>query len=263
MAVNTTIYYFSGTGNSLKIAEDLSTNMRDSKIVRVAYNTLHITADEDSAKIGFVFPVYFRGLPRMLEGFIKKLKVNSNAYFFAVANFGSSAALSFQQIDGILKEKGARLNANFSVFMPGNMWFMYYPHPEKDFSERIEEEPGRCKIIAGKINCKSENPLPILEKLEEDKKMYNAFIPSTVSNNFWVNEKCTGCAVCSKVCPAKNVYFIDGRPVWKENCEQCLACLHWCPMGAIEYKQDSIGRKRYHNPLIHSRKMFVDSLKKK
>ena len=75
MTMNTTIYYFSGTGNSLKIAKDLSSFIDNSQIIRIAYNTLHITSDEKSGRIGFVFPVYFRGLPRMMEKFIKNLKI--------------------------------------------------------------------------------------------------------------------------------------------------------------------------------------------
>ncbi|NRV63944.1 flavodoxin [Clostridium beijerinckii] len=34
--MNTTIYYFSGTGNSLKVANDLSNQLTDSKIVKIS-----------------------------------------------------------------------------------------------------------------------------------------------------------------------------------------------------------------------------------
>jgi len=54
-----------------------------------------INIDTESDKIGFVFPVYFRGLPHMVKKFVGDLKTNKNTYFFAVANYGSYAALSF------------------------------------------------------------------------------------------------------------------------------------------------------------------------
>lgn len=257
MAKKTTIYYFSGTGNSFKIASDLSNGINDSEIIRITYNNLCITANMQSLKIGFVFPVYFRGLPRMMEKFIENLAVSINTYFFAVANFGSNAALAFEQINTMLKSKGAHLNANFGVSMPGSMWFMYYPHPEKDFKDRIKAEPYRCEDIAAKIEKNFENDLPLLNDAANDRKMYAAFKPNDTDNNFWTNENCTGCAVCSKVCPAGNIEIVHGRPAWKHQCEQCLACLHWCPSQAIEYKQDSIGKKRYHHPAVHAQDLFV------
>lgn len=254
--MNTTIYYFSGTGNSLKISKDLSSAIDNCKIIRVAHNTLHITADEQSDRIGFIFPVYFRGLPHMMENFIKNLRINANTYFFAVANFGGYAALTFEQINEILKNKGARLNANFSVPMPGNMWFMYYPHPKKDFEDRVREEPNICLDIANKINSNFENDLPLVENPEKEQKMYNDFIPNNTDENFWTNAKCIGCSICAKVCPAENIEIINGRPLWKHQCEQCLACLHWCPNGSIEYKRDSLDRERYHNPYIDAKELF-------
>ena len=27
----------------------------------------------------------------------------------------------------------------------------------------------------------------------------------------------------------------DGRPMWLHRCEQCMACLQWCPAEAIEF----------------------------
>jgi len=28
--------------------------------------------------------------------------------------------------------------------------------------------------------------------------------------------------------------MFDGRPVWQHHCEQCFACLQWCPKEAIQ-----------------------------
>lgn len=253
----TTIYYFSGTGNSLKIAKDLSNTIDDCKIIRITSSTLNLSTNRISNKIGFVFPVYYRGIPHMLREFVKKIQVNKNTYFFAVANFGGYAALTFEQLDKLLKDKGAYLNANFSVPMPGNMWFMYYPHPKKDFENRIRDEKKLCMDIAAKINKNFQNNLPDIENIKAEKKLYMDFQPSNNDENFWVNDHCTGCSICSKVCPAQNIKSINNKPAWQHHCEQCLACLHWCPVAAIEYKSDSIKKERYHNPLINIREMFV------
>ena len=254
--MSTTIYYFSGTGNSLKIAKDLNENLQDSKLIRICESNLKITSDILSQKIGFVFPVYFRGLPLMVEKFIKTLEVDPKTYFFAVANFGSNAALTFYQINELLKFKGSRLSANFGIAMPGNMWFMYYPHPTEDFINRIDNQKDETLKIAKKINDNVNNEITIVKDRLSQEKMYLKFKPSNVDEVFWTNSKCNGCGICSKVCPAKNIEMISEKPIWKHHCEQCLACLHWCPKEAIEYKNDSLNKKRYHNPNINVQELF-------
>jgi MinD superfamily P-loop ATPase len=54
-----------------------------------------------------------------------------------------------------------------------------------------------------------------------------------------VSERCNGCGICARICPVKNIDLAKGRPVWRYHCEQCLACLHWCPRSAEEYGKDT------------------------
>lgn len=96
--MNTTIYYFSGTGNSLKVAKDLSEQLEDSKIVQICKNNMSILKDTQSEKIGFVFPVYFSGIPVMLKSFMENLQVGKHNYVFAIATCGGSVGTSFNQI---------------------------------------------------------------------------------------------------------------------------------------------------------------------
>ena len=54
------IYYFTGTGNSLQIAEDLSVELGECSINKIAeYSGDLIEADT----LGIIFPIYFWGLP--------------------------------------------------------------------------------------------------------------------------------------------------------------------------------------------------------
>ena len=66
------IYYFTGTGNSLQIAEDLSGELGESSINKIAeYSGDLIEADT----LGIIFPIYFWGLPLIVCEFLKKLNV--------------------------------------------------------------------------------------------------------------------------------------------------------------------------------------------
>lgn len=253
--METTIYYFTGTGNSLKIAKDLSENIANCRLVRICKRNMN-TNEVTSKRVGFVFPVYYRGLPKIVAKFIKNLEVNSGKYFFAVANFGSYAALTFEQIDAILRRKGKSLSANFSVEMPGNMWFMYYPHPKEDFINRMNNQSKITIDIARMINNNYENNIPVIKNRDKEEKMYRDFNPNNIDENFWVSEKCIGCGICSKVCPAENIEIIETKPSWKHRCEQCLACIHLCPQTAIEFKKDSINKERYKNIFIEMKELF-------
>jgi ferredoxin len=71
-----------------------------------------------------------------------------------------------------------------------------------------------------------------------------------MDKDFWVNEKCNGCAVCERICPVRNIAMRDGKPAWQHHCEQCMACLQWCPREAIESGRLTPGRKRYRHPDI-------------
>ena len=128
--MKTAIYYFTGSGNSLKIAKDLAKELHDPQLIRICEPNMKIRRDEN-ARVGFVFPVYVRGLPHMFKKFVENLDIRKDAYVFAVANYGGSPALSFLHLQEIIRLKGAKLSSVFGVSMPGNMWFMYYPQYTK------------------------------------------------------------------------------------------------------------------------------------
>lgn len=254
--MSTTIYYFTGTGNSLKIAKDLKDELEDANIIQICKHNMNIKSDIQSERIGFVFPVYLRGLPHMVKRFVENLTINTNAYFFAVASYGSYAALSFEQLHVLLQDKGAVLSGAFGIPMPGTMWSMYYPHPKEDYISRIEAQKEKAINIAKEINNRTIVKLQNIPMRASEEKMYKAFQPAGEDKDFWTDEKCDGCEICSKICSANNIKIIDKKPTWQHQCEQCLACLHWCPKESIQYKRDSLNKERYHNPYIKVQELF-------
>ncbi|MDD5065913.1 MAG: EFR1 family ferrodoxin, partial [bacterium] len=69
------------------------------------------------------------------------------------------------------------------------------------------------------------------------------------------DEKCSGCAVCVKVCPVLNIVMKNNKPVWLHHCEMCLACAEWCPQKAIHHCWRVDG-KYYHHPDVKVSDMF-------
>ncbi len=77
---------------------------------------------------------------------------------------------------------------------------------------------------------------------------------------FHADETCKGCGSCVRVCPVGNMAMVENKPVWRQHCEQCFACLQWCPQQAIQFGQNTAGRMRYHHPDIRINDMFTEKM---
>ncbi|MBU2644448.1 EFR1 family ferrodoxin [bacterium] len=254
--MKTAIYYFTGTGNSLKIAKDLGKEL-NSQLIRISKQNLAINKDEND-RVGFVFPVYYWGLPHMFKQFVENLEIRKDAYVFAVSNFGNNPGLSHLQLNEIVVSKGVKLSSAFGVSMPGNMWSMHYSHyTKKDINDRIAAQHEATVAIAAQIAIGVE--IPVTDDIENQRKeeeLYRNFAPNRADEHFWADDICNGCGICVQLCPSGNIDMIEDKPVWRHKCEFCLACMHWCPLEAIEYKNDSVEKERYRHPDIRMKELF-------
>ena len=80
-------------------------------------------------------------------------------------------------------------------------------------------------------------------------KLGYKFIPGS-DGGYHVEGDCNGCGTCARLCPVDNIAMVDERPCWNQRCEQCMACLQWCPREAIQIKDKTQGERRYHHPEI-------------
>jgi Fe-S-cluster-containing hydrogenase component 2 len=61
--------------------------------------------------------------------------------------------------------------------------------------------------------------------------------------------------------PVGNIGIVDDWPIWQHRCEQCFACLQWCPQEAIQFGSNTANRKRYHHPNVRLADMLRASSK--
>jgi epoxyqueuosine reductase QueG len=47
-----------------------------------------------------------------------------------------------------------------------------------------------------------------------------------------------------------NIVLNGGVPEWKHTCQECLACLNFCPKQAIQHGKKTANRSRYHHPEV-------------
>lgn len=255
---NNTIVYFTGTGNSLKLAKDIVSEMEDFKLCKVSQFINEKEVEVKSKFLGIVFPVYYARMPLIMEQFVRKLNISRDTYVFVAANYAGAPAQALIKSDNILQDRKSKLSSGFLFRMPGNNIFAFNTKPKEKQSKIFEREEKKVKKVCELIR-KREELKPETSKLVFDIVIDKMFIKTTdkiVGNlhmrdeKFWVNEKCNGCKLCENICPVSNIEFNLNKPTWKHKCQQCAACIQWCPKQAIQWGDKTLKRSRYRNPSV-------------
>ena len=241
------IFYFSGTGNSLKVAKTLAKELGDGEIVSMAKSgNYNITKQYDT--IGFVFPTYYWGLPKKVVEFVKNTNFNNMAtYYYSISTYGGIAGNSIRQMNELLNERNIKLNYGKGIRMVANYIISY------DIFNNIDKCLKRAdkKLISIIHNIKNRKNNKIKKPNKRIREVYESTIQNLLlSKDYNINENCTGCGICEEVCPVKNIEIVNKKPSFSNNCESCTACIQYCPQRAINYKDKTQKRKRYTHPEI-------------
>ncbi len=245
------IYVFSGTGNSLKAARDISAALGDCRLISMGTRGQGEPA-RGLDTIGFVFPTYFRGEPKQVREFIRRLdlRTNKDAYFYAVTTMGRYDGNSLNHIMRLLKKKDVTLNYSRALDMYSNYIISY------DMKDTVAEETRRSDVALGPIiqdiKNRTTNKAAGCEPLQEVAYRSLIAFAHDMDRYYTVSGACSGCGICEKVCPVDNICLDDaGHPSFQHRCEQCVACIQFCPTRAINYKDRTQNRKRYTHPAIN------------
>jgi ferredoxin len=242
-----TIYSFSGTGNSLKAARDIASKCGGS-VVPIR-EPLPIPAPDDA--IGFVFPCYFGAIPNMVERFIRKARFTAD-YFFAVITYGGSAGNAIYDTDALLKSKGLKLDYGGNVIAYPNYVAKYpmFRNPLRTTPKQDKKVSAIAEDALARRQTKTPKRNRLFASFSEERSKF-----AEMDGAFSVSGDCVSCGICAKLCPAGNIEISDGKPRFQHKCEQCMACVQWCPSRAINTPK-TIKRGRYHHPAITAEDMM-------
>ena len=247
------IYYFSGTGNSKWVAEELALRTGDEaqSITGLLRDGPTEVFAAEGASIGIVFPVYAWGAPLIVEDFCKNIRLGSGAYAYAVCTCGDEAGRAMHHLKNIFAYQSA-----WSLVMPNNYIMGFDVDSPELERKKIAQAREQLQTIAQMIlSHKSvydvhEGPAARL-KTTLVRPMFNTFARSTSS--FSVDDSCDACGLCARICPTQAISLESGRPVWvKKQCAQCTGCINRCPKRAIQYGAGTAKRGRYVMKTGHS-----------
>lgn len=270
------IFYFSGTGNSLRTAKILAREIGGARLVSMAGDPAQTSAEEAKI-IGFVCPVYEWDVPQRVQSFIRGLTVNPGAYIFLVVTYAAVHGRSFETVSELLRKKGAALHYGKALRCVASQCIAYEPFPfPRLMVPRMEKGARKIgkELAAGKQ--RKYPKISLVTKFLHSKWMTPFLnIQEEYDKGFYTSSACVGCEVCRKVCPCKNITFSQGHPVWNHRCEGCNACVVYCPTKAVGFRTPDayarlnniitrrLGlpekRTRYHNPYIHAADLIKDS----
>lgn len=259
--MKTIIYYFTGTGNSLEIARQLTEKLPGAELRSFAAAYAQGGLDTDAKTVGFVFPVYFLGVPVALRALLEKTRWNPEQYIFAVANYGSMPGAALYQMETLIQQGGGRLASGHLIQMPDNYLPMFNSPTEalqtRDF-KAMEQKIIPIASRIGEQKCGIEK-----SRFRVDQYLAGVTYPTVrkfkaMDHNYWTTGSCNGCGICSQSCPFQNLRMKDQRPEWQHHCEMCMRCIQICPQRAIQYKQGTLKKGRYLHPKVTIQDLLAD-----
>ncbi|MDR0382364.1 MAG: EFR1 family ferrodoxin [Spirochaetaceae bacterium] len=273
------IYYFSGTGNTLWSAKKIAWYLNNAKIMAgfeensdpaatkpIPAELFNISAlmrqppvPIEADRVIFMFPSYAYQMPLIARRFIIRSEIRS-PYIAALVTYGSDPGGTLAELRRLLKLKNLSLSFSGRIPSVENYIPIFGPPGETAkekrllLQERATEKAAKA-IVAGKTNSPWKiRPLSIfVSSLFRLGLRKNIFV-----KGFRLGVECNGCGLCARLCPGRAIIMEKGKPVFSEGCEQCQACLNWCPRQSISFLRLRSGTKRYRHPGIKVEELLPD-----
>ena len=232
------IFYFTGTGNCLYIARQLSNE--HTTLVSIPQAMKRGEFDYQADEVGIVYPIYGHMPPNMVRSFIHKARLKAE-YKFAVLTYGNRKCNAAGIWDETSREAGVPFDYITTLIMVDN-WL-----PNFDMSEQMKIDkgiPANVERIRRDLNERRKWHEPFTD---EERRQHEGFISYTgidpkvgfllKSERYFtvVADECVNCAVCTEVCPRGNYKLGHKGVEIGGDCEFCFACIQNCPQKAIRF----------------------------
>jgi len=257
------IYYFSGTGNAYRVAKTVWAGLEHAKVINMAQQQSREDGYSNNV-IGIVFPLYYFGLPVLVEEFLQQLDIPQFAYVFVIVTRGvTPAGGAKRQLDAVFDAKGRTYHFFRYITMGNNFPFHFFNGSKENVKEkRNQKADEKIATILSSIKMKRQSrvfsildypPFPAIT-FGMPTFGYQHFLQIYDQDScFVVHEThCNMCKKCERVCPVDNIE-IHSTIAWKhKSCQMCLACYNCCPKNAIQYidlqhKVNTNGKRQYWN----------------
>ena len=256
------IFYFSGTGNSLFVAREIAAAFDGAEIEPIIHALKSSEINVDGDICGFVFPIYMNAMPSLVREFVESRDFSACGKVFVVATHGGVPGKTRAQTERVFAGKGIRLWFYEEIEMINNTpkgvapkVLMHLDWENEITEEKIKEMESRTitgiRSAVEKIRMDIA-PEPSAKAGIFSRALWKLSEGSSPKLEFLLDDTCTGCGICEKVCLSGRVRMKNGRPVWPIDspCFYCYACFNFCPVQAVGVRHYVKKEGRYHYPGI-------------
>lgn len=245
------VLYFTATGNSLAVAKRIGGELIS--IPRAMHDGALSFADD---AVGLVFPVYACSIPPLVGEFLGKAEIRAG-YLFAVGTYGMTKGAAMREAAAVAMRRGLSFDYVNGVLMLDNCIPLFDMEaqmrglPKKHVDDQIESivrDVGERRRFLQKPSLFDYAATAALSLAWKAVKVLR---PEAL---FRVDDGCTGCGTCARVCPTGSVSVGD-RVEFRRGCCFCQACVHACPEHAIHIFMER-GSGRWRNPAVSLREIM-------
>jgi len=237
--MKTAIFYFSGTGNTKKVAlkysEELKANGHECELFALPLKQEIALTDYDLIGIGY--PIHGFNAPQLMLQFAKSIeKSQSNPRAFIFKTSGEPVKMSrvsSLKLISILKKRGVKVTNEYQYVMPYNMIFRHTDHMAYVMWETAKRLiPIDCRDVLNGVE-RHEKKLFLgglwewFMRIEYGGFHFNGLF-------YKVKGDCISCGKCARNCPVGNIEMKDGKPNFGNNCIMCARCSFHCPANCIK-----------------------------
>ncbi|HEX3026355.1 MAG TPA: EFR1 family ferrodoxin [Clostridia bacterium] len=240
------ILYFSGTGNTRRIAEDFKACLIKRNLSVIMHS---IEERIDLTKISYDYliigcPKYYEYPAMLMLDYLKQNLQRREKLIPSMAFCTQASPLKtdFTGFEKLLRKKNHQLTVEASFPYANNMMIFQAFKPtepsalmenQKDIRKRME--PLLDAFLKGQMSKEDtkawQRPLIYMVAVTFSKLM------PVFAMKFSADESCIHCGLCVKRCPMENIRMVQGNPVFQKHCLFCMRCINSCPVNAIRYNK--------------------------
>lgn len=262
------ILYFSGTGNTDFVVKKISEELLDQNY-DVTISSVEKISPSEIEKYDFLifgYPVYSCDMPVFLYEYVDQMDLVSNKGLILFCTMGFYAGNAQKKVAQEFIAKGYIPLADKQIKLPGSDGLAFMKKESKlvkkivstNYHESFKINQAVAKIVQ-KVNeivadgINEDDALSRRNYVEGVTsgfvKLLFGFLEGKLKKKFGVEDTCIKCGLCTRICPAKNIVFEEGKIKFLNRCYLCMRCLHQCPVEAIQIGKKTKGKFRYKGPV--------------
>lgn len=256
--------YLSGTGNTKHCTEKLL-HLLDETAQAIPMENKNITdllRHHDFMILAY--PVQFSNIPVMVRDFIK-----NHAALWRGKKVLCLATMGLFSGDGagcaarLLKKYGAEIVGGLHICMPDSIGDVKLLKKSVEKNRKtIQAADRKIESCAAKIKQGKypKNGLHFYDRIAGllCQRLWFSGKTKNYSDQLKISDACTGCGMCTRLCPMENLTLKNGKATAQGRCTMCYRCISLCPARAITLLGDTVIEQCHYDRYVDVKNTACD-----